>query len=62
MMDMVEDEYNGLLLKPVESTAFAAGIERLIDSAELLRKLGTAAQKTLHRHTWACFVAEEERK
>ncbi|MBZ5700736.1 MAG: glycosyltransferase family 4 protein [Acidobacteriia bacterium] len=73
MMDMVEDEYNGLLVKPADSAAFAAAIERMMDSPELRRQLGRAAQETMRRHTWertaaqlekvfALATAEEERK
>jgi glycosyltransferase involved in cell wall biosynthesis len=52
MMDMVEDEYSGLLVKPADSEAFAAAIERVMTSAELRRKLGHNAQETMRRHTW----------
>ncbi len=73
MMDVVEDEYNGLLVKPADSGALAAAVERLMESPELCRQLGRAAQQTMRRHTWervaaqlekvfALAAAEEERK
>jgi glycosyltransferase involved in cell wall biosynthesis len=73
MMDIVEHEYNGLLVKPADSAAFAAAVERMMDSPELRSQLGRAAQETMQRHTWertvaqlekvfALAVAEEERK
>jgi len=61
MMDMVEDEYNGLLVKPADSAAFAAAVERLIDSRELRRQLGRAAQETMRRHTWERTAAQLEK-
>jgi glycosyltransferase involved in cell wall biosynthesis len=52
MMDIVEDEFNGLLVKPADSGAFATAVERLMNSPELRRELGRAAQETMKRHTW----------
>lgn len=52
MMDIVEDGYNGLLVKPADSDAFAAAVEQMILSVELRRRLGRSAQDTLRRHTW----------
>jgi glycosyltransferase involved in cell wall biosynthesis len=52
MKDIVEDEYNGLLVKPADADAFANATQRLIDSADLRACLGSAAQETMKRHTW----------
>jgi len=52
MKDVVEDEYNGLLVKPADAVAFAATTERVIHSMELRARLGRAAQETMRRHTW----------
>ena len=52
MKDVVENEYNGLLVKPADTAAFVAATERLIHSAELRARLGLAAQETMKRHSW----------
>jgi len=52
MKDVVEDDYNGLLVKPADTAAFVAATGRLIHSAELRERLGRAAQQTMMRHTW----------
>jgi glycosyltransferase involved in cell wall biosynthesis len=61
MMDVVEDEYNGLLVKPADSAAFAAAVDRMMTSAQLRRQLGQAAQKTMRRHTWERNAEELEK-
>jgi glycosyltransferase involved in cell wall biosynthesis len=61
MKDVVEDEYNGLLVKPADAAAFAAAAERMIRSPELRARLGCAAQETMTRHTWD-RVAEQFEK
>jgi glycosyltransferase involved in cell wall biosynthesis len=52
MKDVVEDDYNGLLVKPADTAAFVAATGRLIHSAELRERLGRAAQQTMMRHAW----------
>jgi glycosyltransferase involved in cell wall biosynthesis len=52
MKDVVEDDYNGLLVKPADTAAFVTATGRLIHSAELRERLGRAAQQTMIRHTW----------
>lgn len=61
MMDMVENEYNGLLVKPADSAAFAAAIERIMISVELRRQLGRNAQETMRRHSWERSTQQLER-
>jgi glycosyltransferase involved in cell wall biosynthesis len=61
MMDIVEDEFNGLLVKPADSGAFATAVERLMNSPELRRELGRAAQETMKRHTWDQVAKKMER-
>jgi glycosyltransferase involved in cell wall biosynthesis len=61
MKDVVEDDYNGLLVKPADAAAFVAATERLIHSPELRARLGRAAQETMKRHTWD-RVAEQLEK
>jgi glycosyltransferase involved in cell wall biosynthesis len=52
MKDVIEHEYNGLLVKPANTAAFVAATERLIHSTDLRARLGRAAQETMKRHTW----------
>lgn len=52
MKDIVEDEYNGLLVKPADAPSFVSATQRLIDSADLRARLGLAARETMKRHTW----------
>jgi glycosyltransferase involved in cell wall biosynthesis len=60
MKDVVEDEYNGLLVKPADTAAFVAATERLIRSPDLRARLGQAAQETMRRHTWEHVAAQLE--
>jgi glycosyltransferase involved in cell wall biosynthesis len=60
MKDVVEDEYNGLLMKPASTAAFVAATERMIHCADLRARLGRAAQETMKRHTWERAAAQLE--
>jgi len=52
MPDVVENEFNGLLIPPADADAIEGAILRLAGSAELREKLGKAAQETMRRYTW----------
>jgi glycosyltransferase involved in cell wall biosynthesis len=52
MPDVVENDYNGLLVPPANAMAIEEGILRLAKSVELREKLGVAARETVKRHTW----------
>ncbi len=52
MPDVVEHEFNGLLIPPADATAIEASILRLARSVELRKKLGEAARETMKRYTW----------
>jgi glycosyltransferase involved in cell wall biosynthesis len=52
MADVVEHEFNGLLIPPANATAMEEGILRLVRSVELRKKLGEAARETMKRYTW----------
>ncbi len=52
MPDVVESDYNGLLVPPADAKAIENGILRLAASVELRKKLGEAAQETMKRYTW----------
>jgi glycosyltransferase involved in cell wall biosynthesis len=52
MPDVVENDYNGLLVPPANALAIEEGILRLARSVELREKLGMAARETMKRYTW----------
>lgn len=60
MKDVVEDEYNGLLVKPADTVAFLAAVERLIRCVELRARLGRQAHETMKRYTWEHVAARME--
>lgn len=61
MMDIVEDEYNGLLAQPADAGGLVAAVRRMAESKELRARLGGAAQETMKRHTWAHAAERLER-
>jgi glycosyltransferase involved in cell wall biosynthesis len=52
MPDVVENEFNGLLIPPADAAALENAILRLYNSADLRRKLGQEAQESMRRYTW----------
>jgi glycosyltransferase involved in cell wall biosynthesis len=52
MADVVEDDFNGLLVPPASEEKLAEGIERLCQSTELRKRLGLAGRETMRRYTW----------
>jgi glycosyltransferase involved in cell wall biosynthesis len=52
MPDVVEHEFNGLLIPPANAAAIEESVLRLARSVELRRKLGEAARETMRRYTW----------
>ena len=52
MQDVVENDFNGLLVTPAESAELVAAIRRLCGSTELRCRLGREAQSTMRRYTW----------
>jgi len=52
MPDVVENEYNGLLIQPADSAAIESAVARLAGSRELRERLGTTARETMRRYTW----------
>src|SRR5713101_1481090 len=52
MPDVVENDYNGLLVPPADAKAIEDRILRLAASVELRKKLGEAARETMKRYTW----------
>ena len=52
MPDVVENEFNGLLVPPADTGALENAILRLYGSAELRKELGQQAQESMRRYTW----------
>jgi glycosyltransferase involved in cell wall biosynthesis len=52
MPDVVENEFNGLLIPPGDAAAMEGAVGRLASSVELRRKLGEAARETMKRCSW----------
>jgi glycosyltransferase involved in cell wall biosynthesis len=52
MPDVVENNFNGILIPPANATAIEEAILRLADSQEFRQKLGEAARETMKRYTW----------
>ncbi len=56
MVDLIEDNFNGLLIATADSDALANAILKLSKDPELRERLGLAAQDTMRRFTWARTV------
>jgi glycosyltransferase involved in cell wall biosynthesis len=52
MADVVEHDFNGLLVCPAEARAIEDAVTRLANSSELRQKLGENARSTMKRYTW----------
>src|ERR1700676_2118222 len=52
MPDVVENDFNGLLIPPADAEALEEAILRLANSAEVREKLGEAARESMQRYTW----------
>jgi len=52
MADIVENEFNGLLVPAADSSALTSAIHRLCEDSRLRMNLGLAAQATARRYTW----------
>lgn len=52
MPDVVEHEFNGLLVPPADAQAIEEAVVRLAGSVDFRRKLGEAARETMKRYTW----------
>ncbi len=53
MIDLIENDFDGLLIRPADSEALENAILRLIQNPELRKRLGSAAQETMRRFTWS---------
>jgi glycosyltransferase involved in cell wall biosynthesis len=60
MMDIVENEFNGLLVRPADASALVAATRRMMESVELRTRLGRAARETMKRHSWSRVAMQLE--
>jgi glycosyltransferase involved in cell wall biosynthesis len=60
MADIVENDFNGLLVPAADSSALSAAIHRLYEDLGLRKKLGVAAQETVRRYTWQTIARQLE--
>ena len=61
MPDVVQNDYNGLLIPPADSGAIAAAVVQLAESEELRRRLGCRAQETMKHLSWERSALQLER-
>jgi glycosyltransferase involved in cell wall biosynthesis len=61
MADIVENGVNGILVPAADSMQIATAVEGLCNSIELRKTLGSAAQETARRYTWAAVTQQLER-
>ncbi len=52
MPDVVEDEFNGLLVPPADAPSIETAVLRLAYDAALRQRLGQTAQEFMKRYTW----------
>jgi glycosyltransferase involved in cell wall biosynthesis len=60
MVDLIEDDLNGLLVPPADSDALANAIWKLSQHPKLRERLGRAAQDTMRRFKWTRTVESVE--
>ena len=60
MPDVIEGEFNGLLIPPADAAAIEEGVLRLARSVKLRQRLGEAARETMKRYKWERAAKELE--
>jgi glycosyltransferase involved in cell wall biosynthesis len=60
MVELIEDEFNGLLVQPADARGLCTAIARLCRSPELRRQFGQQAQQTARRYTWESVTRKLE--
>jgi glycosyltransferase involved in cell wall biosynthesis len=60
MVDVVENDYNGLLVQPADENALHSALVRICRSANLRETLGLAARDTMRRYSWSRAAAKLE--
>jgi glycosyltransferase involved in cell wall biosynthesis len=52
MTDIIENNFNGLLIPPADAGALEEAVLRLANCEDLCQRLGIAARETMERFTW----------
>jgi glycosyltransferase involved in cell wall biosynthesis len=52
MADVIDCGVNGLLVPAANASELAGGIQQLVDSSDLRKKLGLAGQQSARSYTW----------
>jgi glycosyltransferase involved in cell wall biosynthesis len=60
MADVVEDDFNGVLISPANADVLEKVLLRLCQERNLRQRLGRAAQETMRRYTWRKSAARLE--
>lgn len=60
MVDLIDNDFNGLLIPPADSRALENAIWKLSQDPELRFRLGRAAQRTMRRFTWSRTIDKVE--
>ncbi len=61
MPDIIENEFNGLLIRPADASQLEEAIVRLATSPAFSRSLGEAARESMQRRTWERSAHQLER-
>ncbi|HXZ12690.1 MAG TPA: glycosyltransferase family 4 protein [Candidatus Sulfotelmatobacter sp.] len=61
MVDVVQDDVNGLLIPPADGPALESALLRLCTDANLRQRLGAAAQERMRHLTWRAAAGKLER-
>jgi len=60
MADVIENEFNGLLVPAADSNALASAVRRLHADRPLRERMGLAGQETARRYTWQSIAVQVE--
>ena len=60
MMDVVKNEWNGVLIHPGDANAIVEAVMQLSQSRDLRIRLGQAAQQTMSEYTWEKIARQVE--
>ena len=61
MADVIEDDFDGLLIALANTEQLVEAVERLCDSPALRERLGREAQRTMRRYTWQHIAQKLEK-
>lgn len=62
LIDVVQNDYNGLLVPPGDATTMAEAMQRLLNQPDLRQRLGQQAREdVIQNHSWAQYVSHLEK-